>query len=81
VNAAQARGQIGGRMTMITQGARQVAARARAGQRARWEREVDAAAAARGERLTPPERAARVAALQWVHCARMRAARGKAAAR
>jgi hypothetical protein len=77
--ARQAAGRLGGLVTRSRYDGRTITAAARAGQLARFGREVDAWATAHGERLSPQERAMRIDAAQKAHCARMRLARKKAA--
>jgi hypothetical protein len=60
----QQAGRLGGLTTRSRHTGREMTAAARAGQLARFGREVDAAAEARGERLSAEERATRVAAAQ-----------------
>lgn len=75
----QLAGQRGGLVTRSRYDGRTITAAARAGQLARFAREVDAWAAARGERLSPDERAKRIDAAQQAHMAKMRIARRQAA--
>jgi hypothetical protein len=71
----QAAGQLGGLITRSRYDGRTMTAPARAAQLARFGQQVDETATARGETLSPSERAARIEALRRAHCARMRLAR------
>jgi hypothetical protein len=71
----QQAGQLGGLVTRSRYDGQTITAAARAGQAARFARQVDALAAERGETLSPRERARRIEAARLAHMAKMRLAR------